>query len=126
MATNDQNTPIPKTTVKAFWRPLPLGYLKVNSDTSFLKHNGKVNGGYIFRDHVGNFVTGNTYRGVACSRLVAEALVLRDALVFAVNFRFEKIRVESDNLQLVRACRGENEYRSIYNQFGSRYLSPSK
>lgn len=113
LAPSEPKITIPRVTVKALWRPPPLGHLKVNSDASFMQqHRGKVNGGYVFRDHEGNFITGNTYSGLACSPLVAEALVLRDALVYADNLRIEKILVESDNLQLVQAFRGEKEYRS--------------
>lgn len=52
---------------------------------------------------------------MATNPLVAEALVLRDAIIFASNLQLNKIVMESDNLQLVQAVRGEIEVRSISN-----------
>lgn len=87
--------------------------LKINSDASFLYQNGKVSGGYVIRDHEGCVVAANTYSGMASSPLLAESLVLRDVVIFANNLGIEKILVESDCLQLVQACRGESDLRSI-------------
>lgn len=81
--------------------------LKINSDASFTQHNSKVFGCYIVRNRDGIMVAGGTYRGFAISPLVAEALVLRDAVIFANNLHLNKIIVESNNLQLIQACRGE-------------------
>lgn len=38
--------------------------------------------------------------------MVAEALALREAVVFATNLKFEHVLFESDSLVLVEACRG--------------------
>lgn len=97
------------------WTPPGSDVLKINTDGSFIKATGKVCGGYIIRDMEGNLITGNTYSGMATSSLVAEALVLRDAIIFALNLSMGHIVVESDNLQLIQACHGELEMRCILN-----------
>lgn len=66
-----------------------------------------------------------------CSPLTAEALAIRDAVTLAINCSMDKVVVESDCLQLVRACRKEiilgeiqgivtdiNSYRDIHSKCG--------
>lgn len=112
------NIPIPKpklTQTVGIWRPARVGSLQINSDTSFHQATGKVFGGYIIRDHEGILTSGNTFKGLANSALMAETLVLRDAMIFAENLRLDNLIFESDNLVLIQACRGDSEVRSILN-----------
>lgn len=89
------------------WRPPPKGWHKINVDTSFLLPTGIVISGVVVRDEKGNLLTGCYRRHVAHSSLMAEALAIRDGMVLATSLSLEKVLLESDNLEVIQACRRE-------------------
>jgi len=46
--------------------------------------------------------------------IVAEALAMREAVTMAANFSITKVIFESDNLDLVQACRGRKQVGIIH------------
>lgn len=101
-------TPAPQTNISnQLWKKPPRGFLKVNTYAAFTPHNKKTTGAIIIRDENGTLTWGLTRKSFASSPLLAEAIILRDAVVTADNMHWENIVFESDNQKLIQACRGE-------------------
>lgn len=96
------------------WRPPPKGMLKLNSDASFSKIRNTAHAGMIFRNDEGLIFTGLTKVFPATSPLIVEALSLREALLFAESLGISNLIVESDYLELVKACREEIKRGEIF------------
>lgn len=63
--------------------PPPKGMLKLNVDASFNQHRSLAYARIIIRNENGNVITGITKSFLTSSPLQAEALALREDLVFA-------------------------------------------
>ncbi|XP_057458114.1 uncharacterized protein LOC130748882 [Lotus japonicus] len=98
----------------AHWKRPPKGFIKCNMDAAFQNLNFKASGSIILRDEEGYLLTGHTRSFPARSPLMAEALIMRDALVFAQSMGCSNIIFESDSL-LVQVCRGLKEQGEIKN-----------
>ncbi|KAJ1426348.1 Ribonuclease H superfamily [Sesbania bispinosa] len=62
---------------------------------------------FIVRDSSGKMLAGHEKKVPASSPIVAEALTLREAILTAYNFNWQRIVLESDCLMLIEACRRE-------------------
>lgn len=95
------------------WRPPVFDSIKINIDASYCFEIKKGCAGIIGREKKGEVVFGITKFFAASSPLIAEALSMREAAAVAFNFGISKVILESDNLDLVRACRRECKIGSI-------------
>lgn len=89
------------------WRHPRAGLIKFNTDASIVKETGLAFTGILGRNDKGELVGGITKMFPTRSPLMAEALGLQEAMQFAVNLGVSKVVFESDNLQLIKACRKE-------------------
>lgn len=96
------------------WRPPPKGVLKINTDSSFSLSKNRAHAGIIIRNEEGEVVSGLTKVFPATSPLSAEALSLREALLFAIAMGIQKAIVESDCLDLIKGCRREIKKGEIF------------
>lgn len=95
--------------------PPPHDYVKINSDAAFCKEKNLSCSGIVARDSKGTVITG-CYKVVpASSPLQAEALALREAVSFAVKLGISSVIFESDNLELIQACRQDIQRGKIKN-----------
>lgn len=95
------------------WRPPPNDTMKFNVDASFKQDTGQACLAIVGRDHNGKIGTGLTKKTFAGSPLIAEALAVREAISFATNLNINWILIESDNMELISACRQEKEIGEI-------------
>ncbi|XP_059629758.1 uncharacterized protein LOC132272674 [Cornus florida] len=89
------------------WNPPPVGALKCNIDAAFRKNRCLAGGGVVFRDHNGvlkEVVILKHFK--ACSALMAEAFVLRAAILWAMRFHFRNLLFESDSAILCATVLG--------------------
>lgn len=87
------------------WRPPSRGRLKCNVDAAFCAKKKVAALAAILRDSNGFMVTGSALRIPCYSSRLAEALAIREGLQLARSCFCEEIILESDNLELVEACR---------------------
>ncbi|KAJ1425214.1 Ribonuclease H-like superfamily [Sesbania bispinosa] len=108
------------------WRSPTGDTLKINIDASWSPTNNYVAIGVVVRDSGGLLVSGLAKKIAAPSPLIAEALALREAIHLAHNLQWSKCLFESDNIQVIDACRGESkvgEIEAIVTDMA--YLQPS-
>lgn len=96
------------------WRPPPMGMLKLNSDSCFNQSRNTAHAGIIIRDEKGEVYTGLTKFFPASSPLLTEALSLREAMIFAESLGIQRLIVESDCLELIKACREDIKRGEIF------------
>jgi ribonuclease HI len=101
----------PKT--KARWLPPAAGFLKINTDASFMDDTLSGSTGLVIRNHQGNLVYAQAiwYEHAASARSV-EALAIRDAIRLATDRSYNQIIVESDSTEAVNMCAGDEQVRS--------------
>lgn len=95
--------------------PPAWGITKINTDASFDILKNKASAGIIARNDRGDILAGLTKCFPATSPLMAEALSFREALAFADSMGMDKIVVENDCLDLIKACRNEIIRGEIFN-----------
>lgn len=99
--------PVPRANpIAKRWRPPRESCHKVNCDAQFDRASGKGTVSAICRNNNGEVLTGDTLRIFATSSLVAETLRVRFALQLASNLKIDEVVIESDNVSVVEACRG--------------------
>lgn len=79
--------------------------VKANIDASFDLNRSIAFAGVIIRNSKGDLVMGLNKKFLVTLALSAEALSLREAITWICNCTAEKMVLETDCLQLVRACR---------------------
>ncbi|KAJ1399450.1 Ribonuclease H-like superfamily [Sesbania bispinosa] len=110
----NQTRAIPKVrNVALHWRPPPADTFKCNSDASWSSSSHPCALAFVVRDCRGTLITGHAKKAPAFSPLVAEALALRESVVVAYNLDWKRVIFESDNLNLIRACRKEKPIAEI-------------
>ena len=87
------------------WRPPLSNALKCNVDAAFREDSGVGAIAAVIRNKDGTLVTALARRIHCSSSLVAEALAVREGLHLANSCLCDSIVLESDNLQIVEACR---------------------
>ncbi|KAJ1395233.1 Ribonuclease H-like superfamily [Sesbania bispinosa] len=93
----------------AIWRKPIQEVIKCNTDAAWSPASQRGALAVVARDHRGSLLLGNAKIVHTFSPLVAEALALREAVMMAYNFNWDRVVFESDNLNLIQACRGENK-----------------
>ena len=89
------------------WRPPPHNRLKCNVDAAFHADSNVGAIAAIIRDSSGTMITASARKIHCPSSLVAESLAVREGLQLAHNCLCESIVLESDNLQIIEACRSK-------------------
>jgi hypothetical protein len=95
------------------WSPPPEGVLLINVDAAIFSKSGQAGFGVVVRDHRGMLLAAS--RGAlqhVHAPEVAEALAMRQALVFSRNAGFQKIQVASDCLSLINRVQDDGFDRS--------------
>lgn len=110
--------PVTNVSTSKNWRPPPVGMLKLNTDSSFNRNKCLAHAGVIIRNEYGDVLTGLSKVFHTSSPLLAEALSLREGLVFAVSLGIQCLVAENDSLDLIRACRGELQNGEILSLIG--------
>lgn len=77
----------------------------INTDATFDKASGERALRLVCRDSEGTLLTTSTKRIFASSSLVAEALVVHEAMVMCKNLSLSSAIIETDNLTVIEACR---------------------
>lgn len=95
------------------WRPPSSLFVKINSDATYNKDNGKGAIGVICRDGKGILTMACAKKIFASSPLAAKALGLREAVVLAMNLGLPSVIFESDSLDLIEICRGNKNKEEI-------------
>lgn len=89
--------------------PPPRGWYKINTDASFVSSTGVAVSGVAVRDENGTLLSGCWEKHATHSSLMAEAFAIRDGLPLATSLSLDKVLLESDNLEVIQACRKENQ-----------------
>lgn len=83
---------------------------KINVDAAFNIETGKGAAGIVCRDERGRILTMSASKIYVSSPLQAEAIGLRDAVTLGMNLHLEDVIFETDNLDLVEACRENKKF----------------
>lgn len=92
-------------------RPPLAGVLKIKSDIRFNRDKKIANAGIIMCNENGDVVIGLTKVSSICSSLTAEAMTMKEVVNLAINCHMDKVVIESDHFQLVKACKKEVQLR---------------
>ena len=93
------------------WAKSEPRQIKINVDSSFVAVLGAGSTGAVARDYQGNFVAAATrYFPHVASLELAEAFAMRDGLQLAVKLGCSNVVAESDSIQVVQACTGEEPW----------------
>ncbi|MQM18323.1 hypothetical protein Taro_051311 [Colocasia esculenta] len=93
------------------WSTPPSGRLKLNVDGAFRSATSEAGGGGIIHDHEGSMCCAfsRAYYGLN-SRLVAEALALRDGIAMCCRFGISEVTVETDSQNLFQIMRDQQTH----------------
>ncbi|KAK1660690.1 hypothetical protein QYE76_048849 [Lolium multiflorum] len=95
------------------WQKPPMEVVKINSDGAIREENSSAATGVVARDAVSFCgALGKVYEGIS-DPLIAEALALRDAAVYAVQKDFTRVVFEVDCVDLARRWHGRLGDRSM-------------
>ena len=89
------------------WKHSPHNSFKVNVDAAFVEDRGLAFIATVIRDHKGSMMTGTRCK-ILCS-VLAEAIVLQEGIYLASSYSYDKIILESDNLDVVEARRSRDQ-----------------
>ena len=89
-----------------YWCPPDVGFVKLNTDGSFMPHSMKAGSGGLFRDSNGKWILGFTRNCGICTTLEAELWGILTGLKIAQEKGFTKLVIESDCLTAVEAING--------------------
>ncbi|KAJ4976716.1 hypothetical protein NE237_001822 [Protea cynaroides] len=84
-----------------YWHLPPVGYFKVNTDAALCSQTKTSGVGFIIRNFAGKVLLAVSQVIHFLSPKVGEALVIRAAMYEAVSHGFDKLIVESDNLEVL-------------------------
>ncbi|KAM1304224.1 hypothetical protein ACFX2F_021920 [Malus domestica] len=86
--------------VPVFWRPPPVGWIKINTDGS-CKGNGHVGSGGVFRDSSGLFLGAFASSSSYPSAVVAEIVAVIEAIQIAWDKKWHNIWLETDSMHVI-------------------------
>ncbi|KAK4730244.1 hypothetical protein R3W88_023232 [Solanum pinnatisectum] len=99
----------PKTTIKyVIWNKPMDGLIKVNTDDSYLEHNGKAGIGGIARNNDGKFIFAFAAPITTSDHNVAEALAAKYAVEWMVECGYKKEMVKLDSMLMVKTLQNGN------------------
>ena len=87
------------------WRPPLFNGLKCNVDAAFRADSSVGAIAVVIRDRSRTLITASARKICCPSSLVAESLDVREGLHLANSCLYDSIFLESDNLQIIEACR---------------------
>jgi ribonuclease HI len=120
IAANAARSNRPTTALKmTSWLEPRAGFLKLNVDAAFSASDHMGAAGMILRDGQGGFVAAKTrHLPQVSSVAMAEALAMSHGLSFARSLGYHAIEAESDSLEVIQLCSGEeriwNEATAVY------------
>ncbi|KAF2312243.1 hypothetical protein GH714_028720 [Hevea brasiliensis] len=85
------------------WKASPVGYPKLNCDTSWKEDKLKFAIAVVMRDHLGTVVQGIAKLAFATSPLLGEAKAIEEAMLLARARGFNSILAESESSNLIQA-----------------------
>ena len=87
------------------WSRPPMGFVKLNVDAAFYPDEGRGATAAVIRDGKGNFLAAHCiYLDYAADAMMAEAMAMRDGLIFANSLGFPWVEAESDSSLVVEYC----------------------
>ncbi|XP_021857168.2 uncharacterized protein [Spinacia oleracea] len=86
---------------KHVWTAPSSGYLKLNTDGTWSAHN-IVGGGGVFRRSSGTWFMGFSSKFNASTPLTAELYAIREGLIMAIEYKVDKLELETDALSLMK------------------------
>ena len=95
------------------WRPPPQDRLKCNVDAAFCGKRNIAAVAAVIRDSQGKMVAGKASKVACASSLLAEALAVRHGLLLASSCLCNSILMESDNIEVIEACRSKSSRAEI-------------
>jgi ribonuclease HI len=111
MATNTAKILSKPTPPREKWIKSEARFLKVNVDGSFHSDYHAGSTGAIMRDCEGKFVAASsTFLANIDSAVTAEAYAMREGLKLSSEMGCNNIIMESDSLETIEACSGENTW----------------
>ena len=85
-----------------------IGYVKLNVDAAFYPDEGRGATAAVIRDGKGNFLAAHCiYLDYAADAMMAEAMAMRDGLIFANSLGFPWVEAESDSQVVINYCDGQ-------------------
>ncbi|KAJ1376996.1 Ribonuclease H-like superfamily [Sesbania bispinosa] len=120
-----ENHPPTNQPSTSFWRPPPIGLMKINVDAAWDPVQKTGASAVVIRDSLGSLLAGSTSPIRASSPQMAEALAAREGIVLAMNLQLPKILLESNCKNLISALRKEKDIGEIKGIIGDifSYLS---
>ncbi|OEL34167.1 hypothetical protein BAE44_0004812 [Dichanthelium oligosanthes] len=102
-----------RPTYHSSWTPPEQGWVKVNTDASFLEASFSGGSGCVIRDSCGEVLAAEArWHNNVSDVLTMEALAARNGLLVAVAYGYRRVVLEIDNLSLVNELISSDESRS--------------
>ena len=93
------------------WCKPDPGYTKLNVDAAFFPDEGSGATAAVMRDIHGNFIAAQcNFVPMAADAITMEAMAMRDGLFFANSLGLNQIEAESDSLQVINFCNGQERW----------------
>lgn len=93
------------------WAPLEPKFGKLNVDVAYFVDVGVGATATVIRDEKGTFLAGQCRRiSMAGDAITWGATAKRDGLLFANNMGFHRVEAESDSLEVMNFCSGQNTW----------------
>ena len=95
------------------WRPPDMEFVKITTDAAIRREDGKGDGGGVARS-ASSFqgAWSKPYPGVT-DPLIAEAMAVRDGVIFAKLRGFTSVVLETDCLEVVNLCTNRHDSRAV-------------
>ncbi|KAJ1421766.1 Ribonuclease H domain [Sesbania bispinosa] len=87
------------------WDPLPIGWLKLNTDGAFSSGRNMATCSGVVRDHWGSFLGDLVYKLGVCSIVEAKLQGIHKGLSFVKKYKNNCVIVEIDSLQALKLIR---------------------
>ncbi|KAF5471734.1 hypothetical protein F2P56_008507 [Juglans regia] len=85
------------------WNPPPVGIIKINWDAALWEAHDRLRIGLVARDHEGSILASKIVAKTSCVvPLLAEAIGVFQAVIFASELNLESVIFEGDSLQIVQ------------------------
>ncbi|KAH0650670.1 hypothetical protein KY285_032001 [Solanum tuberosum] len=91
------------------WVPPPINWFKGNTDGASKGNLGPSSTAFCIRDHEGNLIVAKGVRLQETTNVIAEAIAIRECLVFCRDNMLSQIIIETDSLAMVHILEGQWE-----------------
>lgn len=89
------------------WEPPPNNVLKCNTDGASKGNPGPSSAAFCIRDHDGNLIVAKGFKLPDTTNMVAEAIAIRESLIYCSEHGIEHVILETDSLSMVHILEGE-------------------